>query len=313
MSRHIRENETVATGAIEEFQAERGRLFGLAYRMLGSAMDAEDVVQDTWLRWQQADHEGIVSTSAWLVKVATNQCLNRLTSAHTMREEYLGPWLPEPVLTSGDALGPLDRVEQRELVSLALLLLFERLTPAERAAFILREAFGYSHSDVADAIGVSEVNARQLHFRARGHVGGDSVRVANPIRWSELVERFLDAAQNGNLVALESLLSDDVVSWADGGGIVNAARNPIIGRARVARYLLGVLEKFAAGLVPEVAEFNGELALMAFRSEELAGVWFIGMRDKDHIGELRLVLNPEKLRFASVQLSHFRGLSGSNS
>ena len=220
----------VTVDAVEEFERHRSKLFGLAYRMLGSAEEAEDVVQDAFLRWHQAS--AVESPWAWLAKVATNLCVNRLTSARARRESYVGSWLPEPVLTAGGALGPLDSAEQREFVSLAFLVLLERLNPVERAVFVLREAFDYSHREVAEVIDSSEANSRQLYTRARRRLTearGRSDRRLDQAHRRDLVESFLAAAQQGDLPGLEKVLAEDVTVWVDGGGRVGAARRPISG------------------------------------------------------------------------------------
>lgn len=282
---------------LEVFQGQRGRLFGIAYRMLGSATDADEVLQEAWLRWQTVDQQAVKEPAAFLAKTVTNLCLNQLTSARARRETYVGEWLPEPILTSPyrDHQGPLDHVAQQESVSYALLLVLEKLTPAERAAYVLREAFTYSHREVADLIGTTEANARQLHSRARKHVAADqrSDRV-DPGKWRQLVERFLAAAQHGDIAGLEKLLAADVVSRADGGGKVNAARNPIRGRERVARYLVGTLAKFGAGITPYLGEANGEPAIVAADPDGVSGVIFVRF-EGDLIVSLDMVVNPDKL------------------
>ncbi|HEY9413551.1 MAG TPA: sigma-70 family RNA polymerase sigma factor, partial [Pseudonocardia sp.] len=208
-------------------------MFGIAYRMLGSAVDAEDVVQDAFLRWSGADHAAINAPGAWLARTVTNLCLDLLTSARVRRERYVGPWLPEPVLTEDGALGPLDRAQARESVSLAILTLLELLSPTERAVFVLREAFGYDHDSIAEIVGCSTANSRQLHSRARRRLEQDQLQ-DDPIRRSpadatdvrRLVERFLAAARDGDLAQLETMLTADVVSYSDGGGQISAARHP---------------------------------------------------------------------------------------
>ncbi|MFC3998955.1 RNA polymerase sigma-70 factor [Nocardiopsis sediminis] len=293
----------MADGSLVEFEGQRGRMFGLAYRMLGSAEEAEDVVQDAYIRWAGADHAAIRSVPAWLAKVVTNICLNRLASARTRRERYVGPWLPEPVLTSDGTLGPLDSAEQRDAVSLALLTLLERLTPTERAAFVLREAFGYGHREIAAALDVSPANARQLHRRASLRVGEDRARfTADPAQWRRLVDRFLRAAGEGDIGGLEELLTDDVVSWSDGGGRATAGRRPVVGRARVARLLTGGFGKYLDGVEISVAEVNGAPAITGHRGGRLVGVLVVEIAG-DRISALRSVLNPEKLRFLSGQSS----------
>ncbi|MEV4757317.1 sigma-70 family RNA polymerase sigma factor [Micromonospora sp. NPDC049559] len=325
---------------LADFEAERPRLFGLAYRMLGSAEDAEDVVQDAFLRWNGVDRARVLWPSAWLAKVVTNLCVNRLTAASAQRERYVGPWLPEPVLTGGGALGPLETAEQRESVSFALLVLLERLTPAERAVFVLREAFGYAHRDVAEVLELSEVNCRQLHRRARQRLrepgapgqhgperpaqeqhgrerGPDGVRprfTPEHRQRTALLERFLAAAGDGDLPGLERLLSADVVSWADGGGEIGAARRPVLGRDRVARYLAGGVERFARHARWQIAEINGEPAVLGLVDDDVLGV-LVPEVTQGRISALRIVASPRKLAFLTRQLagpSRSGGLAGPN-
>jgi RNA polymerase sigma-70 factor (TIGR02957 family) len=298
------------SGALESFRARRPRLFGIAYRMLGSATDAEDLLQDAWLRWQGVDHAVVVDPTAFLVRLVTNLCLNELDSARARREVYVGSWLPEPVLTGGGSdLGPLDDAVQRETVSFALLTMLERLSPAERAAYVLREAFAYSSREVGDLLGTSEGNARQLHSRARRHLGVDRAAPVNPARWEELVASFFAAARDGDVARLEALLAHDVEARADGGGHVTAARRPVQGRDKVARYILGVLQRFAEGVTPALMEVNGEAALVATAAGGLRAIWFFET-DGDVITGLKMVVNPAKLEFAARQLSRIGATSG---
>ncbi len=286
---------------VAEFEAQRPRLFGLAYRLLGSAADAEDVVQEAFLRWHGADRAAITAPPAWLAKVVTNLCLNQLTSARARRERYPGPWLPEPVLTGGGELGPLETAEQRESVSLALLVLLERLTPPERAVFVLRGCFGYSYREVADLLDLTEPNCRQLHRRASQRLADGRGRFQPPpADWRELVETFLAAAGSGDLPGLEKLLAAGVTVWADGGGKARAARRPVAGRDRVARYLAGLVRIYAAGVRVVLAEVNGEPAVLAWLDGELAGV-LVAEIAGGQIAALRVVANPDKLRFAARQ------------
>ncbi|EUA59366.1 RNA polymerase sigma factor, sigma-70 family protein [Mycobacterium intracellulare 1956] len=209
---------------VRDFESQRPRLFGLAYRLLGSASEAEDAVQDAYLRLHRADAEAIESLPAWLTTAVTNLCLTRLTSARARREVYPGPWLPEPVLTDDRTLGPLETAEQRESVSIALLSLMERLGPTERAAFVLREAFAYSHFEIAEILETSEANARQLYRRARQRLGEPRRRFQpDRAQWRRLVERFFTAARAGDVDGLVEILTDTVTSTADGGGKVAAA------------------------------------------------------------------------------------------
>ncbi|CAM5365615.1 DNA-directed RNA polymerase sigma-70 factor [Streptomyces avidinii] len=293
---------------VADFEEHRPRMFAVAYRMLGSASEAEDTVQDAYLRWSSAaDRDAIEHLGAWLAKVVTRLCLNRLTSARARREEYVGPWLPEPVLTGDGTLGPLDSAEQRDSVSMALLVLLERLSPTERAVYVLREAFGYGHREVAGLLGLSEANCRQLHRRAAGRIAASERRFTpDPARLRSLVENFLAAARSGDLARLEGALTADVRYVSDGGGVVNAARRPVEGRDNVARFLLGALRKYVADVPVTLAEVNGAPALV-FGGSAVVTVEFT--RD-GLVGGLRSVVNPQKLEFLRRQLSRSRELSG---
>lgn len=286
---------------VVEFETRRGWLFGLAYRLLGSAAEAEDAVQEAYLRWDRTDRTTITHPDAWLAKVVTNLCLNHLTSARVTREQYVGQWLPDPVPT--DLLGPLETAEQRDSVSLAVLVLLERLTPAERAVFVLREAFGYGHREIAEVMELSEANCRQLYRRAAQHLADHRPRFQPSREERErLAARFLSAAQNGDLRALEELLADDITSWADSGGHLPTARRPVTGRDQVARYFAGAWRKAPDGLAFTFAEVNGGTALVATANGTPLGVVALEF-DGDRIAGVRIVANPAKL-------SHMRGLAG---
>ncbi|MFJ1752881.1 RNA polymerase sigma factor SigJ [Kitasatospora sp. NPDC088134] len=281
--------------AVEEFEANRRRLFSLAYRMLGSAAEAEDVVQDTYLRWHAVGEGEVAVPGAWLAKVVTNLCLTRLGSARARREEYPGTWLPEPVATGGGALGPMERAEQREAVSFAVLTLMERLSPPERAAVVLRDAFGYSHREVAGVLDCSEPAARQLYSRGHKHLA-DAPRPADPDpgQNAELLRGFLAAAAGGALERLEALLTEHVVVWSDGGGRARAALRPVRGRSNVARFLAGLFQRFAAGVRFESAEANGTAVLLCWEGAELTSVGAVEA-GPDGITAVRVLRNPEKL------------------
>jgi RNA polymerase sigma-70 factor (TIGR02957 family) len=301
------------SGVVEDFEAQRPRLFWLAYRLLGSASEAEDAVQDAYLRLRGVDPALIKSLPAWLTKAVTNLCLNRLTSARARREVYPGPWLPEPVLTDERTLGPQDTAEQRESVSIALLSLMERLNPTERAAFVLREAFAYSHFEIAEILEMSEANARQLYRRARQRLGEPRQRFRPDLaQWRRLVDRFFTAASAGDVAGLVEILTADVTSTADGGGKVAAARRPVSGRERTANYLARALSKNLPKLRLRLdfAEVNGEPAVLAFDGDTLSGVLCFEITG-DQIAALRILANPDKLRFLAAQLSHPADLSGS--
>ncbi|HEY6739413.1 MAG TPA: RNA polymerase sigma factor SigJ [Actinopolymorphaceae bacterium] len=288
---------------VEVFETNRSRLFGLAYRMLGEASEADDVLQDAFVRWNDA--EGVRVPEAWLTKVVTNLCLTRLTSARARREVYVGPWLPEPVFDRADpadSAGPHDVVEQRESISLGLLVLLERLTPPERAVFVLREAFGYSHREIGEILERDEAHVRQLYRRAREHVGEPRARFTpdHGLRRS-LVERFLAAALNGDVEGLERLLADDVVAWSDGGGKVTAARRPVVGRERVATVIAGFgRHPRIVGASIDIRSVNGAPAIVVHEDGRLSAIMVPEIVD-GRVVTFYTVANPDKLAFAASQ------------
>ncbi|MFE6178009.1 RNA polymerase sigma-70 factor [Streptomyces sp. NPDC056464] len=293
----------MTTATADEFETHRPRLFGLAYRMLGSAEEAEDTVQDAYLRFSGADRDTIERPAAWLAKVVTNLCLNRLTSARARREQYVGPWLPEPVATSDGTLGPLESAERRDAVSLAMLVLLERLTPTERAVYVLRETFAYAHREIAEVLELTEANSRQLHRRAVRRLGEPGTRFEpTPERREELVRSFLTAARDGDLAGLEKVLAADVIWWSDGGGKVSAARRPIEGRDKVFRFLAGATRTFLTGLEFTVVEINGSPAAAVWAGDTLMSVTAFELRD-GLVTQAWAVVNPDKLEFVRRQLA----------
>lgn len=290
----------MGTEKLDRFEAERGRLFGIAYRMLGEASEAEDVLQDAYLRWEHS--ESVAVPAAWLTKVVTNLCLNRLTSARARRERYVGPWLPEPVFTANGELGPLETVEQRESVTLGILVLLERLTPPERAVFVLREAFEHSHREIGEILELDETHVRQLYHRAREHVGERRKRfTASPEQQHKIVERFLAATVEGDVAGLERLLAEDVVSWGDGGGKAAAARHPLFGRDKVLRLLGGLATHPRAAAAKFVVRVvNGEPGIVIYEAGALSYIIVPEMVD-GLVVALRTIANPDKLVFAARQ------------
>lgn len=273
------------------FESVRPRLFGIAYRMLGTVSEAEDLVQEAWLRWQGADRDAVREPAAFLATTVTRLALTELDSARVRRERYVGPWLPEPVDTSADpALG----AERAEALSFAVLVMLEKLTPAERAAYVLHEAFDYPYRQVAEVLEISEANARQLGSRARTHLAGARTASVSEAERQRLLAAFIAAAQDGDLEALEAVLAEDVIALSDGGGAVLAARKPVVGRERVAQFLLGVLEKFAADVDNVPAEYNGGLAFVGVREGEAMAVWSVDI-GPDGIRGFYNVMNPQKL------------------
>jgi RNA polymerase sigma factor (sigma-70 family) len=290
----------------EVFEAERSWLFGLAYRLLGSASDAEDVLQSAFERWIVADGT-VVSPRMWLTTVVTNLCLKELASPRRRRERYTGTWLPEPVVTSGGALGPLETAEQRDSVSFAVLVLLERLSPPERAVFVLREAFGYSYGEIARVLGRSEAGCRQLHRRAGQRLGSGPRRV-RPDRgqWRRLTEQFLTAAADGDVAGLEQLFAEDAGYVGDGEGSgLPVARKPVTGRSRLARFFAWVVPRYAADprftdVRLTVAEVNGQPAVLAWSRGSLLAVVIVDA-DRGMIAALWLVVAPGKLAVAARQ------------
>jgi len=292
----------------EMFQSYRPLLFSIAYRMLGSASEADDVLQDAYLRYASAPAQPIRSPKAYLSTIVTRLCLDRLKSARAEREQYLGPWLPEPVLTVDDA--DMQRaVERRESITLAFLVLLESLTPQERAVFLLRAVFEYEYDEIAGILGISAANCRQLFHRAKAHIAERRPRFRPaPERQRQLVERFLDAAQRGDVQGLTGMLAQDVTFTADGGGKVQAARQPVRGRDTVAKLLLGLARKApqtvglpAEALQLSVAEVNGEPAVLFWAGARLDTV-FVYSIEADAIAGIRAVRNPDKLAYIQRQL-----------
>lgn len=281
---------SIADEHVRTFEAARPRLQAIAYRMLGTVADAEDAVQDTYVRWSGADHGGVREPAAWLTRVLTNVCLNRLTSARARREEYVGPWLPEPVVTEH----ALATLAERESVSMAMLVVLERLTPPERAVFVLREAFGYPHAEIAEMLEVTEAHSQQLYRRARGHVAQGRARFTTSVEQAQrITDRFLEAARGGDQERLRSLFVDDVVAWADGGGRATAARKPVSGADRVARYL-GWMSRDIPGLGVHRLEVNGAPGIVAtFDGVPALAVSLHVVEGR--IADIYLVANPDKL------------------
>ncbi|QXV62194.1 RNA polymerase sigma-70 factor [Amycolatopsis sp. TNS106] len=296
----------VGAREVQVFEAARGRLEAIAYRLLGSASDAEDAVQDTFLRWQSADHGSVETPDAWLTKVLTNLCLNRLTSARARRETYVGQWLPEPVFAGDRMLGPSETAEQRESVSIAMLTLMERLSAKERVVYVLREAFGYSHAEIAEVLDVTESNCQQIYRRAKGHLAADRRRVeVDEAAARKIVEEFLAAALSGRTDTLVRLLADDAVSIGDGGGVLFSLPRPVTGALRVARFLRGLFKPSAAKwsliggkpvLFPTVA--NGAPALVLMVEDRVAGVVSFDVT-ADGISGVHAQVNPAKLERAT--------------
>ena len=287
---------------VESFETYRSYLFAIAYRMLGSAMDAEDMVQETYLRYQTTPPETIHSPKAFLTTILTRLCMDQLQLARRKREMYVGPWLPEPIITADapELAKVEERVDTEESISLAFLVLLEQLPPIERAVFLLREVFEYDYAEIATFLGKSEIACRQSFSRAKKHLTDHRPRFqASADTQRQLLTGFLQAVQAGEMTPLMNLLAEDVTFWADGGGKVKgAATRPIAGRMAVARFILGALGVFMRSLPEsshvELAEVNRQPALIIRADEKAFAVLTIEV-EAQQIRTIRIVANPEKL------------------
>lgn len=274
------------------FSLVRGRLFGIAYRMLGSASDAEDIVQDVWVRWQTTDRTVVREPAAFLATVTTRLAINVSQSAHSRRETYIGPWLPEPVSTESDpALG----AERGEALGFAILLLLEKLSPTERAAYILREAFDYPYRQISQIVQLNEPAVRQLVSRARKRLKSERHVPVAGSEQKRLLAAFLRAAQEGDVTALEALFAQDVVSYSDGNGVKLAARIPVRGHARVARFVAAFSSHFWEGKSVEWVELNGQPSAVLLEDGEVTTAIAITV-GPDGIAQLMWMMSPQKLQ-----------------
>jgi len=277
--------------SLVEFLKVRPRLFGIAYRMLGSATEAEDLVQDVWLRWQTTDRSAVQDPPAYLATTATRLAINFAQSARSRRETYIGPWLPEPVDTSTD---PRLGAERGQALEFAVLLLLEKLSPAERAAYVLREAFDYPYRQIADILQLEEANTRQVVTRARQHIADGRRTPVSSSEQRRLLEAFIAAAQKGDLAGLEGLFAEDVISWSDGGGVVRAARNPAAGRERVARFISAFSSHFWTGVKLTWIQTNGQSSVLLSRDGAVVTVATIDA-SAEGIGQILWMMRPSKL------------------
>lgn len=279
----------------ELFAEHRGLLFTIAYEILGSVSDAEDVVQESWIRWNDADRGSVRDARAYLARIATRQALNRLRDTRRRREEYVGPWLPEPMLTTGDVA---DDAVLAESVSTAMMLVLETLGPLERAVFVLREVFDFTYDEIAEAIDRRTDAVRQIARRARNHVAARRPRVeVTATEAAAAVERFRVAASTGDVQALVDVLAPDVVFLADGGGRVTAARRPVVGIDHTVRFLQGLLAQYPGARL-EPAVVNGSPGLRVMDGDALDGALSFAF-DGPRIRAAYYVRNPDKLaRFA---------------
>ena len=291
--------------AARVFEEHRGLLVSVAYRVLGSVVDAEDAVQEAWLRWSGVDHSQVADPRAFLVRVTTRLAIDRLRRAKTRRESYVGPWLPEPILTRQD---PAEDAAMAESVSMAMLVVLETLSPLERAVFVLREAFGMPHAEIADVLGRKEDAVRQLARRARDHVRERRTRFdADQDEQRRVTERFLEATASGDLEALMEVLSPGVTLIADGGGKALSPRRPVHGAEKVARFLVAIVgeeqmarflrsvgSESSGGPRVHLAQINGETGVVITAGDDPISALMLDVSD-GLVRTIRLVANPEKL------------------
>lgn len=286
-----------ADRAAATFESTRPLLFAVAYRMLGSVMDAEDILQEAYLRWQEAPDHDVRSPQAYLTTIVTRLAINQLRSARHRRETYVGPWLPEPLVTD-HAPDPSGHLELAESLSMGFLVLLERLSPVERAVFLLHEVFELDYAQIAGIVGKSEVNCRQLLARAKQRLGEPVARFsADPAQADRLMERFTTAAESGDMEGLLDVLAEDITVWADGGGKVRgAALRPVRGATAAARFILGVLRRFVpADRTMERRWINGAPGLLIRVGGRPLAALAVEIRD-GHIRGIYTVGNPDKLK-----------------
>lgn len=281
------------------FTRHRNLLFSVAYRILGSAADAEDAVQDAWLKWSAADRSQVAEPEAYLTRIVSNLALERLRSARHQRETYVGPWLPEPILTGGDVA---EVATVTESVSMAMLVVLETLSPLERAVFVLKEVFDFSHGEIAEAVGRSEAAVRQAVHRAREHVRARRPRfTADRSRQREVTERFFAAATGGDVNALMELLSPDVTLWTDGGGKVRQALRPVVGASAVAAWFAAIGTVTYQGVEPadmnaELVQINGGPGIVFSGPDHVIATVTFDFDADGRITAIHNVANPDKLQ-----------------
>lgn len=279
---------------VQSFDEARPLLFGIAYRMLGTAMEAEDILQEAFLRWQDAAAEDVTSPKSYLSTVVTRLCIDYLRSARVRREEYIGPWLPEPLVTD-PAMTPQRALALSESLSMAFLVILETLSPVERAVFLLREVFDYDYPEISRIVGKSEANCRQLASRARRRVAERRPRFeASPEQQKQLAEQFMRTLSSGDVEGLLSVLDDQATWWSDGGGMAGVARKPIRGAQNVARFALNLRRMAPDNMVTRLVELNGKPGFIIYVDGRPFNTLSFDF-DGERIVAIRAVVNPDKL------------------
>jgi RNA polymerase sigma-70 factor (ECF subfamily) len=292
----------------QTFSDYRKLLFAIAYRLLGSAADAEDVVQDTWFKWSAADRSQVSDPKAYLARIVSNLAIERLRSTRRQRETYVGPWLPEPILTEADAA---EDVATAESVSLAMLIVLETLSPLERAVFVLKEVFDFSYTEIAEAVDRSESAVRQAGHRARNHIQARRPRFeADRAKKRAVTERFFAASVGGDINELMDLLAPEVTLWTDGGGKVRQAMRPIVGAPNVARWLAGTVQRPYEGveiadMTAEVVDINGGPGLVIRGPGGIIATLTVDLDADGRIETIHNIANPDKLHAIADGVTHF--------
>jgi RNA polymerase sigma-70 factor (ECF subfamily) len=281
---------------LETFNQHRSLLFAIAYRMLGTVTDAEDMVQETFLRWQQTAEATVKSAKSYLSTIITRLCIDHLRSARVQREQYVGPWLPEPIMTQQQTDDPAAQVELADSLSIAFLVVLERLSPIERAVFLLREVFEYDYDEIAQMVGKSPANCRQILRRSRQHITAQRPRFSvSQQQQEQITAKFLEASTQGDLQGLMSLLAKDVIFWSDGGGRVAAALKPLQGAVKVTRFLLAIRSKWLSTSIAQIIEINGQPGMITRVDGCVHSVTTFDIVDGS-IQSIYVVRNPEKLK-----------------
>ncbi|OUL25497.1 RNA polymerase subunit sigma-70 [Nostoc sp. T09] len=287
---------------LETFNEHRSLLFAIAYRMLGTVTDAEDMVQETFLRWQQTAQATVKSAKTYLATIITRLCIDHLRSARVQREQYVGPWLPEPLMTE-QTTDPAVSLELADSLSMAFLVVLERLSPIERAVFLLREVFDYDYEEIAQMVGKSPANCRQILRRSRQHISDRRPRFpVSDQQQEQITAQFVKASSQGNLQGLLTLLAKDVTYWSDGGGKVSAALKPLQGAMKVARFLLALRSKWLSTSVTHIAEINGQPGIILFVNGCIHSVTTFEIVD-GYIQSVYTMRNPEKLKRIDEKLN----------
>ncbi len=288
---------------LETFNQHRSLLFAIAYRMLGTVTDAEDMVQETFLRWQQTAEATVKSAKTYLSTIITRLCTDHLRSARVQREQYVGPWLPEPIMTQ-QTNDPAAQIELADSLSMAFLVMLERLSPIERAVFLLREVFDYDYDGIAHVVGKSPANCRQILRRSRQHLADQRPRFpVSPQQQEQITAKFLEASNQGNLQGLLTLLAKDVTLWSDSGGKVKAALKPLHGDMKVARFLLAVRSKLLSTL--RIIEINGQLGILYSANDDIHTLVTFEIVN-GFIQSIYSVRNPDKLKRISEKQTKIR-------